>query len=324
MTEEKYLFESRFQSLEDSLEEVSAADKKVVALSADISSRIVPKFVVNHPDRFFNFGIAEQNMFDAAAGLASGGLIPFVMTLAVFASMRACEQIRTSIAYTNSNVKIIATGGGLAYGTLGSTHMAIEDISIIRSMPNMTIIVPADAVETVQTIREAVKYQGPIYIRFGRMENPPVHKNGLKQQFKIGKAIKIRSGNDISLLGTGVMVSKAMEACEKLKEHGIDAALYSFHTIKPVDTEAILEASESKYGIITLEDNNIIGGLRSAVAEFVTSRKIPVLVKGIGIPDIYPIIGSDSELYKHYSMDVCSILKAAIEMADKKFYKINV
>ena len=314
MLNRKYLFESRFQSLEDVLEEISIKDERLVVMSADVSSRIVPRFVVNHPDRFFNFGIAEQNMFDAASGFALSGLIPFAMTLAVFASMRACEQIRTSIAYTNLNVKIIATGGGLSYGTLGSTHMAIEDISIIRSMPNMTIIVPADAIETTFTIKEAVKHKGPVYIRFGRMENPLVHKNGLNEEFKIGKAIKIESGRDISIIATGIMVSKGLEACEKLKEHGIEASLYSFHTIKPIDKEAILEAANSKYGIITLEDNNIIGGLGSAVSELLTSEKRSNLVKRIGIPDLYPIIGSDSELYNYYGMDALSIVKTAINM----------
>lgn len=313
MLNKKCLFDSRFQSLEDVFEEISIKDERLVFMSADISSRIVPRFVVNHPDRFFNFGIAEQNMFDAASGFALSGLIPFAMTLAVFASMRACEQLRTSIAYTNLNVKIIATGGGLSYGTLGSTHMAIEDISILRSISNMTIIVPADAVETTFAIKEAAIHKGPVYIRFGRMENPLVHKNGLLEEFRIGKAIKIKSGRDISIIATGIMVSKGLEACEKLKENGIEAALYSFHTIKPIDKEAILEAANSKYGIITLEDNNIIGGLGSAVSELLTSEK-PRLVKRIGIPDIYPIIGSDSELYSYYGMDVASIIKTAIDM----------
>jgi len=315
MLNREYLFESRFQSLEDILEEISIKDERIVVMSADISSRIVPKFVVNHPDRFFNFGIAEQNMFDAASGFALSGLVPFAMTLAVFASMRACEQIRTSIAYTNLNVKIIATGGGLSYGTLGSTHMAIEDISIIRSMPNMTIIVPADDIETTFAIKEAVKHKGPVYIRFGRMENPLVHKNGLNEEFKIGKAIKIKTGRDISIIATGIMVSKGLEACEKLKEYGIEASLYSFHTIKPIDKEAILEAANSKYGIITVEDNNIIGGLGSAISESLISEKKSNLVRRIGIPDLYPIIGSDSELYNYYGMDACSIIKTAIDMA---------
>jgi len=315
MFKDKYLFESRFLSLEDTLEEVSINDERIVVMSADISSRIVPRFVVNHPDRYFNFGIAEQNMFDAASGFALEGLIPFAMTLAVFASMRACEQLRTSIAYPNLNVKIIATGGGLAYGTLGSTHMAIEDISLIRSMPNMTIIVPADAVETASTIKEAVKHNGPVYIRFGRMENPLVHKDGLNEVFKIGKAIKIKPGKDIAIIATGIMVSKGLEASEKLKEYGIEASLYSFHTIKPIDKEAILDAATTRYGIITLEDNNVIGGLGSAVAEVLTSEKQSCLVKRIGIPDLYPIIGSDSELYEYYGMDALSIVKTAITMA---------
>jgi transketolase len=315
MSSQKYLFESRFQSLEDTLEEASINDERIVVMSADISSRIVPRFVVNHPDRYFNFGIAEQNMFDAASGFALEGLIPFAMTLAVFASMRACEQLRTSIAYPNLNVKIIATGGGLSYGTLGSTHMAIEDISLIRAMPNMTVIVPADAVETVSMIKEAVRHNGPIYIRFGRMENPLVHKDGLNEVFKIGKAIKIKSGMDIAIIATGIMVSKGLEASEKLKEYGIEASLYSFHTIKPIDREAIEEASNSKYGIITLEDNNIIGGLGSAVSESLASVKHPCLVQRIGIPDLYPIIGSDRELYEYYGMDTLSIVKAAVNMA---------
>ncbi|MBI4244295.1 MAG: transketolase family protein [Planctomycetes bacterium] len=307
------LFESRFPALEYVLEEVVNENKKIIALTADISSRIVPRFVVNHPDRFFNFGIAEQNMFGAAAGFASAGLIPFAMTLSVFVTMRACEQIRTDIAYTNSNVKIIATGGGLAYGKLGSTHMGIEDISLMRSIPNMTIIVPADSVETTHAIREAVRFNGPVFIRFGQKENPIVHVNGLQKEFVIGKAIKLRSGNDISFIATGVMVSKAIEACNELKKLGIYASVYSFHTIKPLDKEAVLDAADSKYGLITLEDNNVNGGLGGAVAEVLGSEK-PRPVKRIGIPDLYPVIGSPEELYKEYNMDVSAIVRTSMEM----------
>src|SRR4030042_2650349 len=185
-------------------------------------------------------------------------------------------------------------------------------------MPNMTIIVPADAVETASTIKKAVKYNGPVYIRLGRIENPLVHKNGLNEVFKIGKAIKIKPGKDIAIIATGIMVSKGLEASEKLKEYGIEASLYSFHTIKPIDKEAILDAATTRYGIITLEDNNVIGGLGSAVAEVLTSEKQACLIKRIGIPDLYPIIGSDSELYEYYGMDVSEIVKTAINMVKKE------
>ena len=183
------LFESRFPSIEDALEELINSNKKIVAMSADISSRIAPQFVINHPDKFFNFGIAEQNMFGAAAGFAISDLIPIVMTMSVFISMRACEQLRTDIAYPNLNVVMIATGGGMAYGTLGATHMGIEDISIMRSIPNMTIVVPADYKEAKSAIKEAVKSDGPKYIRFGRMENPEIYKNNCDNKSIIGESL---------------------------------------------------------------------------------------------------------------------------------------
>lgn len=311
-----YLFESRFNSIEEALEELIKINKKIIVMSADISSRIAPKFVVNNPDRFFNFGIAEQNMFSAAAGFAITGLTPIVMTLSVFVSMRACEQVRTDISYPKLNVVIIATGGGMSYGTLGATHMGIEDISILRSIPNMTIIIPADYTEAKYMIKEAINIKGPVYIRFGRKENPEVYRNNPPNKFIIGKAVKLREGADISLISCGNMVNKALEASNKLEGLGISVSVYDFHTIKPLDEKSALEASMSRFGIITIEDNNFFGGLGSAVAEFLSANK-PTPIKRIGIPDVYPVIGGQEDLYKEYRMDTDSIIQMAVEMIKK-------
>ncbi|MHB8277541.1 MAG: transketolase family protein [Candidatus Humimicrobiaceae bacterium] len=292
------------------LMEAAQTDARILALSADMADRIIPKFARNFKDKFINCGIAEQNMIGIAAGLAKSGFIPFVTTLAVFLSLRCLEQIRTDLAYSKSNVKIIASGGGLVYGTLGATHQGLEDISIMKSIINLVVMAPADYVETVCAIKAAIKYEGPVYIRLGRGAVPTIYKEEEIQDFEIGKAIKLREGDDVSIIATGVMVAKALEAADKLKNDKIDVSVYSMHTLKPLDEGAILEASKSKFGIITVEDNNICGGLGEAVA-LVTSQNNPVKIKSIAIPDTYPIIGETDDLYKYYKMDTDSIVDCA-------------
>jgi len=293
--------------------EIAQTDDRIIALSADMSDRIIPKFARSFKNKFINCGLAEQNMIGIAAGLAKSGFIPFVTTIAVFFSLRCLEQIRTDLAYSKSNVKIIAPGGGLAYGVLGATHQALEDISIFRSIADLVVIAPADYVETESAVRAAIKYDGPVYIRLGRGAVTTIYEKDLIKDFEIGKAIKLREGKDISIIANGIMVAKALEAAEKLKNDKIYVSVYSMHTLKPLDKAAILEASKSKFGIITVEDNNICGGLGEAVA-LVTSQNNPVKIKSIAIPDIYPIIGNPEELYKYYKMDVQSIVDCANEL----------
>jgi transketolase len=296
------------------LMEAASKDERILALSADMADRIIPKFARKFKDKFVNCGIAEQNMIGVAAGLAKSGYIPFVATLAVFFSLRCLEQVRTDLAYSKSNVKIIASGGGLVYGTLGGTHQALEDISIMKSIIGLVVIAPADYCETVCAVKAAIKHEGPVYIRLGRGAVPTIYEDEDIKDFEIGKAIKLHEGGDVSIIATGVMVAKALEAADILKNGGICASVYSMHTLKPLDEAAIMEASKSKFGIITVEDNNICGGLGEAVA-LVASRSNPVKIKSIAIPDIYPIIGDPEELYKYYGMGTDSIVACALEIS---------
>ena len=295
------------------LMETARTDERILALSADMADRIIPKFARNFKDKFINCGIAEQNMIGVAAGLAKSGFIPFVTTLAAFFSLRCLEQIRTDLAYSKSNVKIIASGGGLVYGTLGATHQGLEDISIMKSIIGLVVMAPADYTETICAVKAAIRYEGPVYIRLGRGAVPTIYEEGEIQDFEIGKAIKLREGDDVSIIATGVMVAKALEAADKLKNDKVGVSVYSMHTLKPLDEGAILEASKSKFGIITVEDNNICGGLGEAVA-LVTSQSNPVKIKSIAIPDIYPIIGDPEELYKYYKMDTEIIVDCVYEI----------
>lgn len=309
--------QSQTEAVDNTLMELAKNNSKIVALTADMADRIIPKFSRNYKDRFFNLGIAEQNMMGAAAGLAKSGFIPFVTTLVVFLSMRACEQLRTDVAYSNANVKIIGTGGGLAYGTLGATHQGLEDISLLRSISNLTVIAPADYMETVMAVKASVEYEGPIYIRLGRGAVLTVHDKDTIKNFSIGKAINLKFGSDISIIATGTMVAKSLEAAEILSNSKISASVYSMHTIKPIDFETVLEASKAKFGIITVEDNNLCGGLGEAVCRIVCSKQ-PVKVTCIGIPDIYPVVGDPEDLYKYYNMNSESIYRTALKMAGEE------
>ena len=310
------MFEKRqiqVDAVDNVLMNAAEKDKRILSLSADMADRIIPKFARNCKDRFINCGIAEQNMIGIAAGLAKSGFIPFVATLAVFLSLRCLEQIRTDLAYSKSNVKIIASGGGLVYGTLGATHQGLEDISIMKSIINLVVMAPADYVETICAVKAAINHEGPVYIRLGRGAVPTIYEEEEIKDFKIGKAIKLREGDDVSIIATGVMVAKALESADRLKNDKINASVYSMHTLKPLDKETIMEAAKSKFGIVTVEDNNICGGLGEAVA-LVTSQNNPVKIKSIAIPDVYPIIGEPEELYKYYKMDTESIVDSVHEL----------
>lgn len=303
-------------ALSEALEELAREDDRIIALSADMGSRIIPGFIKKYPDRFFNFGIAEQGMLGAAAGLALSGFVPFVTTLACFLSMRTCEQVRTDIAYPRVNVKIVGTGGGLSYGNLGSTHQALEDISLMRAVANLVVMAPADVVETKCAVKAAAKYDGPVYIRLGRGAGPVVHEAESIDGFRIGKAIKLRHGKDVTLIATGTILSKALMAADALESVGIHASVLSMHTVKPLDREAVLEAATETGGIVTVEDNTVIGGLGSAVAELL-STTCPTRLRIIGIPDTYTIVGSPEDLYREYHMDVPDIVAAAKEILQR-------
>lgn len=289
--------------------ELGAQYPEIVGLTADLAkSTKIGIFGDQFPERFFNVGIAEQNLFGMAAGMAKAGLLPFVSTMAAFASMRACEQVRTDICYQNLNCKIIATHGGISFGTAGSTHNGQEDVAIMRSFPNMTVIVPADGIETANAVRACVKYPGPVYIRVGRGFEPTYYKDE-NYGFQIGKAHQIADGTDLTIICCGVTVLQAAEAARVLKEEdGLSIRVLNMHTIKPIDTEAVMKAVMDTRRIITLEDHNIIGGLGTAVADVIAASGKGCAFEKVGIPDEFSLVGYPEDLYAHYKLDANGII----------------
>lgn len=295
------------------LAELSPTDERIVVLTSDLMmSNKTGDFARSCPERFFNFGIAEQNMMAAAAGFAVSGKVPFASTMAVFASLRCAEQIRTDIAYPNLNVRIISTHSGLSMGNGGTTHHSTEDIAVTRSMANMTVIVPADANCCAKAILESLDYQGPIYMRLGRGAEPIVYKGEF--DFKIGRANTLREGGDITVIACGICVMAAVKAARKLEKEGINARIIDMHTIKPLDTEVIVKAAEETGKVITVEEHNIIGGLGSAVGETIAEAGVGVKFKRLGIPDIYSVIGQPDDLYERYGLDSNGIYNSIKEL----------
>ncbi|MDB2111906.1 transketolase family protein, partial [Clostridium paraputrificum] len=261
-------------------------NENVVVLDADLSkSTKTADFKVVAPERFFNMGIAEGNMMGVAAGLSTCGKVPFVSTFAMFAAGRAFEQIRNSICYPKLNVKVCATHAGLTVGEDGASHQAIEDISLMRSVPNMVVINPADDIETEAAIKAVAEMEGPCYVRLGRMAVSRVNDE-TNYNFIIGKGITLAEGNDVAIIATGIMVEAALEAKEELAKEGINARVINIHTIKPIDEELIIKAAKETGVIVTAEEHSIIGGLGSAVAE-VVSEKCPVPVLRVGVKDTF-------------------------------------
>lgn len=299
------------QAYGETLVELGEKFKDIVVLDADLSgSTKTAMFAKKYPERFFNMGIAEQDLMGTAAGFATCGKIPFASTFAVFATGRAFEQIRNSICYPRLNVKIAATHAGLTVGEDGATHQSIEDIAIMRALPNMTIINPADAVETKKAVKAAVLYDGPVYIRLGRLAVETIFDENYN--FEIGKGNILKEGKDVALVATGIMVAEALRAAEMLKKDGINAMVVNISTIKPIDEEIILKAAECG-AIVTAEEHNIIGGLGSAVAE-VLSEKKPIPMKRIGVKDAFGQSGKPAELLKLYNLTAEDIVHAAKEL----------
>lgn len=291
------------------LARIGQENENIVVLDADLSkSTKTADFKKVCPDRFINMGIAEGNMMTVAAGLAACGKIPFASTFAMFAAGRAFEQIRNSICYPKLNVKVCATHAGITVGEDGASHQSVEDISLMRSIPNMVVISPSDAVETEAAIDAVAKYNGPCYVRLGRSGVPVINDNeGYK--FEIGKGVTLREGKDVAIIATGIMVDAALEACNILAEEGIKARVINIHTIKPIDEELIGKAARETGLIITAEEHSIIGGLGSAVAEVVTSlHAVPVI--RVGIKDTFGESGKPAELLKAYGLTSEDIVKA--------------
>lgn len=296
------------------LVEIANQDKRVVGLSADLAkSTKIGALEKDHADRLFNLGIAEQNMFGVAAGLASTGMIPFASTFAIFAAMRGLDQIHTDICYQNLNVKIIATHAGLSFGQAGSTHHCTEDIGIMRTMANLTVVVPADGLETANAVRAAYETEGPFYIRINRGYDMPLYEN-TDYGFELGKAIQLAEGTDLTIIACGSCVWRAREAAKILASEGVRARVLNMHTIKPIDKDAIAKAVTDTKRIITVEDHNVMGGLGSAVAEVMASLGKPCLLRKLGVPDTFSIIGLHEDLMAHYGYDVNGIVDTAREI----------
>ena len=315
MAEEKKMMATR-QAYGEALVELGGRDPSLVALDADVAKSISSdKFHKAFPDRAFNLGIAEQNMFGYAAGLAASGRVVFASTYAVFASMRACEQIRTFIAYPHLNVKIGASHGGLHTGMDGVTHQAIEDIGIMRSIPGITILHPADAVTAYKATIAAAAYPGPVYLRLTRNPIPVFYPDEV--DFQIGKAIVLRDGNDVGLVAAGVMVYKSLQAAEMLAKEGIKAAVVDVHSIRPLDRETLAKVARRTGGLVVAEDHNINGGLGSAVSELLV-EEAPVPAVRIGLRDVFGESGDPEVLLRAYGMDVDDIVSAAKSIIERK------
>lgn len=286
----------------------------IVALTADLaSSTKIGRFGKKYPERFINVGIAENSMFGIAAGLAQAGLCPVVSTFAIFTSLRSGEQVRTDICYQNLNVKIIATHAGISFGQAGSTHHCTEDLAVMRAFPNMTVIAPADGLETGNAVAAAMEWPGPVYIRIGRGFEPPVNKTK-DYGYEIGKAITMRDGHDVTIIACGVGVLQAVRAAEVLDRQGLSARVINMHTIKPIDRDAIIQAVKDTRRIITVEDHNIVGGLGSAVADVIVESGKACAFRKLGVPDCYSIVGYPEDLYHYYKFDADGIVETVSEL----------
>ncbi|KYH35419.1 1-deoxy-D-xylulose-5-phosphate synthase [Clostridium tepidiprofundi DSM 19306] len=298
------------------LAKLGRENENVVVLDADLSkSTKTAEFKKECPERFINMGIAEANMMTVAAGLSTCGKIPFVSTFAIFAAGRAFEQIRNSICYPKLNVKVCATHAGITVGEDGASHQAIEDIALMRSVPNMVVINPSDGVETEAAIKAVAEYNGPCYVRLGRAKVNVINDNP-EYKFEIGKAVTLREGQDATVIATGIMVDAALEAYNILAEEGIKIKVVNIHTIKPIDEEAIISAAKETGVIVTAEEHNIIGGLGSAVCEVVSSN-CPVPVLRVGVKDKFGESGKPDELLKAYGLtaeDIVKEVKKAIQL----------
>ncbi len=303
------------QGYADGLIELGKEMENLVVLDTDVAKATrTADFEAVYPDRFFNCGVQEQNMLSVAAGLALEGFVPFASTFGVFATCRAGDQLRNSIAYPKTNVKVAVTHCGVTTGGDGASHQANEDIAITRSFPNMTILVPGDYEEAKLATKAAAKFKGPVYLRFGRDTYPVVPE--IHGSFEIGKSKLLRQGTDLTIITTGIMVSEGLQAATMLAEKGISARVIHIHTIKPIDTEAIVRAARETKGIVTAEEHSIIGGLGEAVAG-VVSEHHPCKVLRIGMKDVFGQSGQRDELLDLYGLRAKNIVEAALLLGQR-------
>ena len=294
----------------DTLHELALEDERIVFITGDLGFRVVEKFMEDRPKQFLNAGVAEQNMTGIAAGMALSGKICFTYSIANFPTLRCLEQIRNDVCYHDANVKIVSVGGGLAYGAMSVTHHAVEDLGVMRCLPGLMIVAPGDPVEARAATRAIVAHDGPVYLRLGKAGEPDVHQGPI--DFQLGKAIQLRRGEDLTLITTGGMLQTAAKAAERLAGEGVSVRVLSMHTLKPLDTGAVLAAAKETLAIATLEEHSIIGGLGSAVAEFLSEldgTKVPF--KRLGMPPAFsPHIGSQEFLLAQHGLNDAAVAES--------------
>jgi transketolase len=295
------------------LHELASADRRIVFVTGDLGFSVVEKFQQELPDQFVNAGVAEQSMTSLAAGMALMGKVVFTYSIANFPTLRCLEQVRNDVCYHEANVKIVAVGGGFAYGAMGASHHATEELGVMRMMPNMVVVAPADPVEARAATRALVAHHGPCYIRLGKAGEPDVHRGPI--EFRLGRAIRVRDGNDLTLISTGGMLGVAVAAAEQLAAEGVAARVLSMHTLKPLDEEAVLAAARETGTLVTLEQHSVLGGLGGAVAEVLAEAGVaapgggPVRCARIGVPSAFsPQVGSQAWLEARFGLDLPGVL----------------
>ncbi len=301
----------------DKLMELAKNDKDIMVLACDSrGSASMGNFANEYPEQFVEIGIAEQNAVGVAAGLATCGKKPYVASPACFLSMRSVEQVKVDVAYSKTNVKLIGISGGVSYGALGMTHHSLQDIAVMRAIPDIAVILPADRFETEKMVEELVKFNGPAYIRIGRNPVDDVYEND-NFKFEIGKGNIMCEGNDITIIATGETVKPAIDASKLLLAEGIGCRVINMHTIKPLDNEIIIKAAKETKGIITVEEHSIFGGLGAAVSE-VVSQENPTKMKIVGIKDEAPVTGNSKEVFNYYGLTAENLVVEAKKIIDKK------
>ncbi len=304
-----------FLTMADTLNALADEGVPLVVCTSDLKySNGLARFEARHPDRFWQFGISEQNMVSAAAGIATVGYETYVATFASFLALLCCEQIRTDVAYTGQRVRLVGHHAGISLGFYGSSHHATEDLAIMRSIAGLTVLSPADGPSLAAALRVLTELDGPAYVRVGRGREPDVYETGAP--FEIGKAITHFEGDELTVMATGSMVHPAREAVLSLREAGRSVGLVDVHTLKPIDSGTILQAADRSRAVLTVEEHTVLGGLGGAVAEVVTTEGLPVVVRRHGIADEYSLIGPPTHLYRHYRLDAAGIEATAREMLD--------
>lgn len=302
----------------DTLFALARTDERIVLVTGDLGYSVVERFMEQLPRQFVNAGVAEANMTSLAAGMALSGKIVFTYSIANFPTLRCLEQIRNDVCYHDANVKVVSVGGGFAYGAMGATHHAVEDLAVMRALPNLTVVAPGDPVETRAATRALVEHCGPCYLRLGKAGEPVVHRNEI--EFRLGRAIRVREGAHITLLSTGGMLHNCVEAAELLAQRGIAARVASVHTVKPLDLDEVLAAARETGGVVTVEEHSIVGGLGSAVAEVLAEAALPALrFQRLGVPSAFsPHIGSQGYQLAQHGLDAAGIAGAVQALVEKR------